>query len=309
MHPRMKITIATLILGLSAVPLSVGALVVSSPTTGWTPLNYAVPERSDPSRDLQTSSVEGDVVGDATHPSLYLAFENGGTKDVKTDGEIGFRLRVAGDANPDGFKSVFWVGIDANRDGKIDVFAGAIESTLVGIYQAGSGKNTSPSSTSIDVKNPLYQEKVVAGSNHDWQAVSKVSDPTATNYNLDGGSKGSEVHTDHFVSFKLPFDKLVAAISGLSLPGLATFNEDTPMRFVAATSTQRNSLNQDLNGVDRQYQLRRGLGGTRRDHQHLYVHRHAFHRPAIPEPTQAMLLLLATLFLGCRRPHRRHPTR
>jgi hypothetical protein len=73
-------------------------------------------------------------------------------------------------------------------------------------------------------------------------AVTATTDPTATNFDLDGGGKA-----DFFLSFVVPFSSLVSAFNsnlGMSI------DQNTPFAFVAATSTQTNSLTQDLNGVN-----------------------------------------------------------
>src|SRR5206468_1575246 len=68
-----------------------------------------------------------------------------------------------------------------------------------------------------------------------------TSDPFATSLDLDGGGK-----TDQFLSFVVPFGEVAGE---LAMHGITGFTKDTPMRLVAATATQDNSLNQDLNGV------------------------------------------------------------
>jgi hypothetical protein len=71
---------------------------VGSPTTSWTTILY--PNNSpDPSNDQQTGSSEGDIVGNAQHPSVYTAFGDAGTPSL-TDGTLGFRIRVGADVNP-----------------------------------------------------------------------------------------------------------------------------------------------------------------------------------------------------------------
>lgn len=271
------------------------ALSVTSSTANWTVINYADPNQADPSKDQQTGSEEGDIVGNATHGSLYTAFDNGGTPGNLTDGEIGFRVRVAGDANPGGLKTVIWVGIDVNSDGKVDLFAGALEDARIGYYPAGNSANTSPNTTSINSSAP-YHQVVTSATNFNFSAVTAANDPTAANFNLDQGTGGGGIHNDQFVSFKLAFAPLVTAVNGMNLLGLNTFNENTPLRFIAATSNNANVLNMDLNGVN---------GGTKSNTSWTdlngFTKTFTSNGTAIPEPSCLLLISLAGLLLGIRR--------
>ncbi|MBK1855597.1 hypothetical protein JO972_11550 [Verrucomicrobiaceae bacterium 5K15] len=215
----------------------------------WNVVQYGVDPSADPSEDQQTGIRDADIVGDANNPSFYTAFDDADTPLVLTDGTLGFRLRVAGDKNPSGFESAFWVGIDANLDGAIDLFAAAIEGSEVGLYPAGSGANISPSTTSIDSSNPYYEVSATSA-NYDFQSVNTTIDPTLTNDNLDGGSGGGGDHTDYFVSFSLPLIELATAVDSLNLPGIGSFDETNALQYVTATSNNANSLNQDLNGIN-----------------------------------------------------------
>jgi hypothetical protein len=67
-------------------------------------------------------------------------------------------------------------------------------------------------------------------------------DPTATNFDIDGGGQN-----DFFLTFSIPFSDIVAQLAAAGITGIT---EDTPFSYVIATSTQGNSLNQDLNGVN-----------------------------------------------------------
>mgnify|MGYP002128487246 CR=1 FL=1 len=270
------------------------AISVTSSTASWTAISYAIPSQSDPSGDQQTGSAEGDIVGNATHASLYTSFDNGGTPSL-TDGEIGFRMRLGADASPAGLKTVIWVGIDANGDGKVDLFAGALEDTNIGFYPAGTGLNTSPNTTSIVSSSP-YAQVATSASNFNFSPVNATIDPAATNFNLDAGTTGADP-TDQFVSFKLDFSSLVTAVNGLNLVGLTSFDENTPLRYIAATSQQANSLNQDLNGInDKTANLAStwtSLGG--------FTNTYTSGGVAVPEPSGIALLSAAGLLLTFRR--------
>ena len=225
------------------------AISIGSPTTQWKAIVYANPSSTDPINDHQTGISEGDIVGNASHAAYYTIFDDGGTIGNLTDGEIGFRVRVAADSNPPGLNVVVWVGLDVNVDGKIDLFAGAFEGATIGFYPAGNGANISPSTTSIVSSSP-YSEVTVTALNFDYSPVTLTNDPAATNTNLDGGSGGGTNHTDHFASMKFDFATLVSAVNSLTLPGVGSFNQNSPLQYVVATSNQKNALNQDISGIN-----------------------------------------------------------
>src|SRR2546430_12409685 len=150
---------------------------VTSPTTSWTVITYGS-NNPDPSNDQQTGTSEGDIVGNAAHPSAYTQFGDAGTPST-TDGTIAFRVRVGGDLNPVGFKTALFVGVDANRDGALDLFIGVNNSgsnDTIGLWNPGNGTNVSPSTTSI-VSTPLVSYTPTAANYH-WSPVNATIDPT-----------------------------------------------------------------------------------------------------------------------------------
>jgi hypothetical protein len=223
-----------------------GSMVdVTAPTTAWTAIIYAN-NSPDPFSDQQTGSDEGDIVGNALHPSFYTAFGDAGTPSA-TDGDLAFRIRLGGDVNPSGFKTALFVGIDANHDGTIDLFVGVNNSgsaDTLGIWNPGSGANISPSTTSI-VATPLVSY-VQTASNYNWTAVNLTIDPSVgTALDLDGGG-----HNDYFLSFKIPLTDIITQLAARGITGI---DQNSIFNYVMATATQANSLNQDLNGVGKTY--------------------------------------------------------
>ncbi len=92
------------------------------------------------------------MVGSGTDYGLLTTFNNNGTAS-STDGTLGFRIRVGEmggtNANP-AFKAAAWIGIDADLNGSVDAFIGVNfsgSSNSFGIYDAGTGANNSPSTT------------------------------------------------------------------------------------------------------------------------------------------------------------------
>ena len=210
-----------------------------SSTTGWTPVEYPslLPDFSD---DQRTGIPEADLVGDTSNPAFYFRFDDAGTPGA-TDGAIGFRARIGADKNPSGFDHFIGIGFDANLDGALDLFL-AVENSgnpdRVGIFDAGTGANTSPSTTSIN-SSPLFSY-ALSVSNFNFSPVDAVIDPAATSFDLD-----ADGDTDHFVTFVVPFADVISA---LAAQGITGFDDTSAMRFVVGSSTQANALNQDLGG-------------------------------------------------------------
>jgi hypothetical protein len=238
-HHRRSLLAGIPLLGLLGSPAHAVTIDPSSSTTSWTAIVYptTLPDASD---DQATGIPEADIVGNLANAALYYRFDDAGTPSA-TDGAIAFRARVGADKNPAGFEHFIGVGVDANLDGALDLFLAVDNSgnpDRVGIFDAGSGANTSPSTTSIN-STPLFSYALSATNFH-FGAVNATIDPTATSFDLD--ADGS---TDYFVSFVIPFADVVSALAAQGING---FDDGDAMRFVIGSSTQPNALNQDLGG-------------------------------------------------------------
>ena len=78
--------------------------------------------------------------------------------------------------------------------------------------------------------------------NSDWSAVSAATDPTATDFDLDGDGN------DYFISFSVDFGTIVQELANLGIGG---FDQLSIVNLVAGTSTNASSsMNQDIAGVD-----------------------------------------------------------
>jgi len=225
---------------LSELTAAASVVDLTAPTTSWTPILYSS-NNPDPSNDQQTGSTEGDIVGNAAHPSAYTMFGDGNTPSL-TDGTLAFRIRLGADTNPSGFKTALFVGLDANADGKIDLFLGVNNSgsaDTVGIWGPGPGANISPNTTTM-IATPLNSYTPTA-SNYYWSAVTAVNDPSVgTSTDIDGGGQN-----DFFLGFAIPFSDIVAQLAAVGI----TLDQNSSLTYVIATATQANSLNQDLNGI------------------------------------------------------------
>jgi hypothetical protein len=134
------------------------------------------------------------------------------------------------------------VGIDANLDGDLDIFALVDNSgsNQLRIADPGVGTQTSPATTSIATTGLSYPE---TAANINWSPVTIVIDPTATSFDVDGPP--GPTSTDYFVSFALPFQDIV---NRLALLGVTGVDQNTQFRYVLGTSTTTTTLAQDLAG-------------------------------------------------------------
>lgn len=258
---------------------------VGSASTLWTPMigNF------DYHADQQTGSspVSSDIVGGTgDNYGFLIAFnDNGSVSSI--DGSLGFRVRLdkpdQNGNNPASFENVLWVAIDANGSGSLDVFLAANFSgstSEIQMWAPGNGLNISPSTTSI-ANSPILT-----------YPVDSIEDVTAANYNYrpvdfttDGGTTddvttGTAGDTDYYLSFMVPFEDIVQYLGSLQTPIQIT--DQSALRFVVATSTQDNSLNQDLGGLPKDFDgtsTWENLGGFTPPYT------------PVPEPSGSLLLL------------------
>src|SRR5204863_3091912 len=120
-------------------------LAVTDPTTNSNIVNFT--NLNDPTNDQQTGQGDADIVGNALNPGLYSNFD--GTY-------MYYRVRLGAtdlkSGLPDFSSEVFWVGLDANHDGALDLFIGVDNSGSnqnLTFQATGPGLNNSPSTTTI----------------------------------------------------------------------------------------------------------------------------------------------------------------
>jgi hypothetical protein len=144
---------------------------------------------------------------------------------------------------------VFWVGIDGNRDGALDMFIGVNNqgnNARLQFNGIGSGMNRSPRTTKIG-KAAGSSIAQVRGQNFHYGRVSNTLQPgvTDTDLNNDGA--------DAFLSFRIPFlgSPGSATLQGamLQVAGVAV-TADMRLSYVVATSTESNTVNQDFGGLN-----------------------------------------------------------
>ncbi len=231
--PRLWMLVATLPLVLQPVQAATTDLVGK---TAWTALLKGA--RFDYYADTQAQKAGTEIVGNATHASMYFNYDDNGTSGTVSDDVLSLRIRI-GDETKSSHSAYIFVGIDANNDGVLDAFISS-GSGNIGIWDPGSGSNTSPNTTTI-AGSPAYSYANTA-SNYNFAVVSTTNDG-----DWDGNNDiNTDSKTDVFVSFAVPIVDLAAKLATHSI----TFTDTTPLRFVSLTATQTNSLNSDFNGVD-----------------------------------------------------------
>uniref|UniRef100_UPI00037A7D5A DUF4347 domain-containing protein n=1 Tax=Leeia oryzae TaxID=356662 RepID=UPI00037A7D5A len=245
-----------------------------SGSAGWVPIMFGASK--DPNNDSQAGAADTDIIGDATHGSLYTAYSDSGTTSTADD-YLYFRMRIDNPTSPTNFSGVAIVGIDANGDGRVDLFMsvdGRNNSQAVKLLDPGTGLNISPNTTTTQPlpsgwlpNNGVY---AFNSSNYSVNAVSALNDPnwgpssvnptTGTASNLTG-----DAATDVFISWRIPLADLAAVLAQPSLvdksgvygprgsTGIQGFNKDTVVKYVSFTQTQPGPINGDLNGVGASY--------------------------------------------------------
>ncbi|WP_367874271.1 hypothetical protein [Luteolibacter sp. Populi] len=237
-YPRIRAAVTATLASLSACA---SAASVSAPSTEWTQLagNY------DYLADQQTGQPAGDIVGVGNNAGFFTTFNDNGSASA-TDGTLGFRLRLdaagGNDKNPS-FDRVAWVGVDADGNGSVDAFLGLGNqgnSSSLGIYAPGSSANTSPNTTSIAASASFSY--AIGASNYNYRAVDYLTDGGTSN----DATTATSGDADYYLSFLVPFNDLVSYLATKNI----NISDQSPLRYVVATSTQHNSLNQDLGGVN-----------------------------------------------------------
>jgi hypothetical protein len=250
----LRSALFTILAAALCTPAAEAAFSIGSPTTDWVAVPYGPTALGDLKLDHQTGQGEADIVGNTgsfatSLPSFYFKFVAGATP---TSGTMHYRVRVGGDQSPSGYKSVLLIGLDANKDGKLDLFLGldnSGQSNGLYIWRPGTGLNISPSTTSMQSRTPV-KKYTTTSANYHWDAVTAISatpgvvlDPTANtplrqDFNAATGP-------DYLLSFSIPFADLVAALGAQGI----TFNASSAVTYVMGTATQAQAFNQDLNGV------------------------------------------------------------
>lgn len=216
--------------------------------TVWSPITSG--DNDDYLNDKQTGT-SGNIVGsvDTNQAAFYSAFDDNGSTSNE-DGTLGFRLRLGKGTgqNNTGFGSYVFIGLELDGDVPIDMYIIIDAKTTkdafdgsIGFYEAtgGSTANISPSSTSI-ANQPLFAQEAFTSSNYNFQPVNNLEFNTNSDLNDNG--------EDYFMTASLDFAQLVAAAGRLA--DSITVTDQTPIRYMVATSQNKNNINEDINGLD-----------------------------------------------------------
>jgi len=253
-----------LLLLLKAVTVEAAAPAMSG-SAGWTAVMFGAAK--DPQGDSQVGAADSDIVADAAHGSLYVGYSDSGTVTAADD-YLYFRLRIDNPTSSTVFGGVAVVGMDANLDGRLDLFMmvdARSGGQVVRLMDPGTGANTSPSTTTT---SPLPTG---------WLANNGVYPFTALNYKAIAVSSGTDPHwngdddlgndgkTDIFVSWRVPIADLATVLAIPSsvdkngnygprgATGIAGYDQNTLVQYVAFTQTQTGPINGDLNGVGKDF--------------------------------------------------------
>ncbi|MEY4326945.1 MAG: hypothetical protein RIS24_3116, partial [Verrucomicrobiota bacterium] len=231
--------------------------------SGWTAVLGGPNGSHDPVADAPRAIGGGDLVGDAGHGSLYVAYEGAETETVADD-RLRFRVRQGSTAALTGWSGMAVVGLDANADGRLDLLMawdGSGGSPPVRLLDPGTGLSHSPNTTLTTLLPAGWLAS--AGVYPATSETVQVQSVTASNDPQWNGSAdlGNNAGTDSFISWRVPVPDLLAALAkpspvdsqGQAGPrgasGIAGVGLTTPVRYVAFTQSGLGAINGDISGV------------------------------------------------------------
>lgn len=232
----------------SSVTLSHAAVTsISDFSTEWSRIDYANNGLADPIADSNGQNAE-ELVGTDTLGFFFTDFNDYGDSDSSND-VMSFRTRHAETKNGgSAFTSNLFIGIDADGDYVLDAFIGISTSgnsdTLFIANPQASSSNNTVNDSKIDTT--YVATPVITATNFNWRAVTE-DDTAGTGESLDIDGGGD---TDYYLSFQLNFDTLATVLENNSAAVGDTVTASTGFRYVVGTSTQNNSLNKDVGGLD-----------------------------------------------------------
>ena len=280
----MKLQFSIAIILLCLTVHSEAVIALNSPTSDFNAL-YLNGE-SDPIADNQANRPDIELVGNDSVGlyAFYAQFNNNNdplnpSSNVATDGEVFFRVRVAGDQSQSTLDGFVLVGLDITGDGALDYYIshGGTPTQTISIIRAGASANNSPTTMSlgetlysinVDSSNSSFVEVDAYGpsgnENPDGlndtplaeQPAGLGQNQVATTNDLNGAGD-----IDHFLTFSLDFqalvDVIVADATPISegAPGLLDavylgFDDTFDVQLLLTTSQNGSNINSDLGGID-----------------------------------------------------------
>lgn len=238
-------------------------IALNTPTFEFNALNMGGP--SDPVADNQANKPDIELVGNdsAELYAFYGGFLDNGSSST-TDGDVFYRVRVAGNSGQAELGGYVFIGLDITGDGALDYYIqhGGNPTQQIAILRADlTAANDSPDT--IGLGDTLFTTDVVefgnAGANSYFTDVADIdpglsATPDYDPYDLDDGSDA-----DHFLTFSFDFAELVNVIrtdaANDSLnddldDSFEWFDDSFSMQMVLTTSQDVNNINSDLGGID-----------------------------------------------------------
>ncbi|MCG2586850.1 Ig-like domain-containing protein, partial [Massilia sp. TS11] len=213
------------------------SISLTSASSGWTPLlvgnNYDVGNNNS-NHDVQAAQNKGlDFVGTSALPLFYTKYSAGSDElafrireEVTTPSGAYYLIGVIG--NPANSTISFFIGVNIPSGG------GA---PTVQFYDAGSGANNSPSTSSFNTKTATAATSYSVN-----MSAVNVIDTTVSNSNL---NSPDYTGTDGFVTFKFS----ASAFATYAATKISGYTINSQVAFVLLSATQSNSINGDVAGI------------------------------------------------------------
>jgi hypothetical protein len=237
--PKMVRFVALLVMTMLAASGLSAAISVTDATTSFTALNTYAPADpnyttgtnwlTDPTSDQSTGQKADDFVAFTTKTAnsggnnisaSFFTQSDGSTMIFRT-----YMQTLLTNKSGPSYSGYFRIGVDANGDGAADLYFGI---------------DASGGSQGITYMNPAagYDQTSPNTSNLSKAYGSVTTSATNFNYVSDGA-------TGARLTFATPFATLQSNLSALGI----TIDADTPLRYVAFTATNSNTVNQDVLGI------------------------------------------------------------
>jgi hypothetical protein len=249
---RIQLAVGAGILATILLPSLAQALLINGLTSEWVAISYPG-ANPDPYADQQTGQSEADIVGTASIPAIYTQYDDNGTPGDTSDDILAFRFRLAEERQPTGFSTAAIIGLNVFPDplaasDPMDLYLVLNTSgsgDTIQLYDPGNKANISPNTTNTSAI--AGTEVDTDALNYSWSPVSAVNCDGACALDTDFDLDGDGTETDYFLSFSFSYQMIIDELADNGITGV---DENSAISYVFGTSTQVNSYNQDLGGID-----------------------------------------------------------